>query len=121
MEKNKGITLIALVITIIILLILAGVIISLTFGENGLINRTKNAKREYNNSQTTEKNGLELYSSTEKGTVEAAKNRDKTFPRIGQTAISNKRWVNSPTSELRFIHSTTNKYSSTILYKILKK
>ena len=34
--KNKGITLIALVITIIVLLILAGVTINLTLGENGI-------------------------------------------------------------------------------------
>ena len=35
-EKVKGITLIALVITIVILIILAGVLISLTIGNNGL-------------------------------------------------------------------------------------
>ena len=35
--KNRGITLIALVITIVVLIILAGVTISLTLGENGII------------------------------------------------------------------------------------
>ena len=39
----KGITLIALVVTIIILLILAGVAISLTVGDNGLFKRAQNA------------------------------------------------------------------------------
>ena len=39
MKKSKGITLIALVITIIILLILAGVTMQMTFGENGLLNK----------------------------------------------------------------------------------
>lgn len=38
MKKNKGITLIALVITIIILLILAGITIS-QLAENGLFNK----------------------------------------------------------------------------------
>lgn len=42
--KNKGITLIALVVTIIILLILAGVTIGTLMGDNGLINKTKDAK-----------------------------------------------------------------------------
>ena len=37
-EINKGITLIALVITIIILLILAGVSISMLAGNNGILN-----------------------------------------------------------------------------------
>ena len=34
-KKNKGITLIALVITIVVLLILAGISISMLTGENG--------------------------------------------------------------------------------------
>ena len=42
--KNKGITLIALVITIIVLLILAGVSISMLSGDNGLLTRAKEAK-----------------------------------------------------------------------------
>ena len=37
----QGITLIALVVTIIILLILAGVVLNLTIGKNGIINRTQ--------------------------------------------------------------------------------
>lgn len=45
MKKNKGITLIALVITIIILIILAGVVINLTLGESGILNRAKNAQK----------------------------------------------------------------------------
>lgn len=44
MKSNKGITLIALIITIIVLLILAGIGISLTIGENGILNHTKQAK-----------------------------------------------------------------------------
>ena len=46
MKKSKGITLIALVITIIILLILAGVTMQMTFGENGLLNKVETAKTE---------------------------------------------------------------------------
>lgn len=41
---NSGITLIALVITIIVLLILAGVAISTLTGENGILNRAEEAK-----------------------------------------------------------------------------
>ncbi len=43
-NSNKGITLISLVITIIILLILAGVTLSLTLGDNGIINQAQKAK-----------------------------------------------------------------------------
>ena len=42
-KKNKGITLIALVITIIVLLILTGVSLSFIAGENGILKRATNA------------------------------------------------------------------------------
>ena len=44
MKKERGITLIALVITIIVLIILAGVSINLVLGENGIVNMSKRAK-----------------------------------------------------------------------------
>ena len=44
MRKQEGITLIALVITIIVLLILAGVTIAMLTGENGLLNRATSTK-----------------------------------------------------------------------------
>lgn len=44
LEKSKGITLVALVITIIILLILSGVVLSLIIGENGLVQKAKQSK-----------------------------------------------------------------------------
>jgi type II secretory pathway pseudopilin PulG len=43
MKKQKGITLVALVITIIVLLILAGVSISLALGNNGVLTRSSQA------------------------------------------------------------------------------
>lgn len=46
-NKNKGITLIAFVITIVILIILAGVLVNLTLGDNGLFTRSRLAKQRY--------------------------------------------------------------------------
>ena len=46
LKDKKGITLIALVITIIVLLILAGVAISMLSGDNGILNRATQAKDE---------------------------------------------------------------------------
>ena len=54
MKKQKGITLIALVITIIILLILAGVAISIIGGNEGLISKSAEAKFKTNFSQVQE-------------------------------------------------------------------
>lgn len=72
-SKEFGITLVALVITIISLLILAGVTLNLTLGENGLLERTLFAKNKYENSQKQEENDLEkLYSSINIATNEDA-------------------------------------------------
>lgn len=46
MKNNKGITLIALVVTIIVLLILAGVSIAMLTGQNGILNRGQSAAIE---------------------------------------------------------------------------
>ena len=45
-QKKKGITLIALVITIVIMLLLAGVAIQMSLGENGIIAKSAQAKKE---------------------------------------------------------------------------
>ena len=45
-KKQSGITLVALVVTIVVLLILAGVSINLVLGENGLITQAKEAKEK---------------------------------------------------------------------------
>ena len=57
-KEKRGITLIALVVTIIVLLILAGISISMLTGQNGILNRASEAKEEYSNS--TEKEQLQL-------------------------------------------------------------
>ena len=56
--QNKGITLVALVITIIIMLILAGITIGLTMGNDGIIRKAILAKKEYQNAQALENNIL---------------------------------------------------------------
>ena len=55
LKETKGITLIALVITIIVLLILAGITITSLSGENGLLSRASDARDE-----TSEVRGKEL-------------------------------------------------------------
>ncbi len=44
MKNNKGITLVALVVTIVVLLILAGVSINLVLGDNGIVKKAKDAE-----------------------------------------------------------------------------
>ena len=56
--KERGITLIALVVTIVVLLILAGVSINAIFSENGIIKRAQDAQNKMNNAQESDLNAL---------------------------------------------------------------
>ena len=62
MSKNSGITLIALVVTIIVLLILTGISISMLTGQNGILNRTSEAKE--NTKENNIKENIELAINT---------------------------------------------------------
>ena len=72
---KKGITLIALVITIIVLLILVGVTINLTIGENGIFKQATRAGEEYSKAEAKEKVSLLL---TQYG-IEKATNQSSDF------------------------------------------
>ena len=60
-RKNQGITLIALVITVIVLLILAGVTIATLTGDNGLRTRAQEAKNKTEQAQKEEEDILSSY------------------------------------------------------------
>ena len=69
MKKQNGITLIALVVTIIVLIILAGVSINLVLGDNGIITKSKEAKTQTEKQSILEEVGLAVQSySIEKNT-----------------------------------------------------
>lgn len=62
-KGNKGITLVALIITIIVLLILAGV--SITFALQGnILNNAQKAVNEYDNASTNEANIINFINQT---------------------------------------------------------
>ena len=62
-RKEEGITLIALVITIIVLLILAGVSIAMLTGQNGILTQAQNAKNRTEEAQGEEENKLNEYNN----------------------------------------------------------
>ena len=61
LKENKGITLIAMVITIIVLLILAGVSIAMLTGENGILTQAQRAANETENAAQNEAAILDEY------------------------------------------------------------
>ncbi len=73
--QEQGITLIALVVTIIILLILAGVTLNIALSDNGLFSKTKKATEDYKEVQSEEEESIrqistQLYSEYVGATVE---------------------------------------------------
>ena len=59
-KNQNGITLIALLVTIIVLIILAGIAISMTIGDNGIFAKAKEAKRLQITAEAKEKIGTEI-------------------------------------------------------------
>ena len=84
MKRNtKGITLIALVVTIIVLIILAGVSISLVLGENGIVNKAKKAKENTELAKTEEETMLnDLAKQIEEGTSGGTTNPPETIKTV---------------------------------------
>ena len=75
-KQEKGITLIALVVTIIIMLILAGVSIKLAIDNNGVIGNAKEAKDQYEQAQANDESGMGDLASKLKEQIDANKNNN---------------------------------------------
>ena len=57
-DSANGITLVALVVTIVVLLILAGITVTMLFGDNGIINKAQQAANETKRDQEETEGGL---------------------------------------------------------------
>ena len=110
-KNMKGITLIALVITIIVLLILAGVSIAMLTGQNGILTQAQNSKRAAEESAENEKRQL---SQAEANThLEAYKYTDaegNTAKVPAGFAVSNVEGENLVSKGLVIIGSNGNEY-----------
>ena len=80
MKKNKGITLVALVVTIVVLLILAGVSINLVLGDNGIIAKAKDAQRESAEASQNDLKGMNGLIEQMESTLNGSGNGGKTEP-----------------------------------------
>lgn len=90
MKNQKGITLIALVITIIVLLILAGVSIAMLTGQNGLLTKAGNAKTQTNEAEAKEAVQIAV------GTILANKN-DPTYKGEDETGATKYNTIDTTT------------------------
>ena len=71
MRNQKGITLIALVITIIVLLILAGVSIAMLTGDNGILTRANDASDDSKRAEIADKVNMAIQSAYADAVVES--------------------------------------------------
>lgn len=111
-KKNaKGITLISLVVTIIVLIILAGVSINLLLGHNGIVTRAKQAKEEYTNAQIAEQESL---NELEKQLADYGKDLPENTPENPQEAGTE---VKMPSNW----YTTTSAYVSTEDGSVVKR
>ena len=58
-KNNKGVTLLALVITIIVIVVLAGITVTALLGDHGIIEETKQAKEDYLAGEAQEQSALD--------------------------------------------------------------
>lgn len=101
-KSNKGITLLSLVITIIIMLILAGVVITLALGNNGLIGKTKEAKEETDKQTAIEQINLKITNSITKKYAE--EQRDPTLQELANDFCED--------NEIEYVELTSKKLAS---------
>lgn len=80
MKNNKGITLVALVVTIVVLLILAGVSINLVLGNNGIIARAKDAETKSAEASQNDLKGMNSLVSEMESILNGSGNGGKTEP-----------------------------------------
>ena len=88
-KQTKGITLIALLITIIILLILAGVTITMLTGDNGILKQATNARETNSKAEFEEQVKLAVIASRVNDTASIdLKTLDEEINKISETAIT---------------------------------
>ena len=84
LKRTNGITLIALIITTIVLLILAGVALATLTGQGNIIGNAENAVGKYNNSVTGEQ---QLLNEIEKYFIEHT-NGDDNIPKVDKNGLA---------------------------------
>ena len=82
MKKNKGITLIALVITIVVLIILASVAITLSLGENGVFKKATKAKEDTKVAQNEETMQIAEATNSTDGAVGSSRDEQTTIEEL---------------------------------------
>lgn len=133
MKNQKGITLIALVITIIVLLILAGITIAMLTGDNGLLTKASDASVQNSIGAAKDKVAVlaadavaDYYEDTYVGTTASAPYSDEGVNQAVHTAITSgmtvadgvtATWDATNTNEIKLTYTKTGQYVTATLVK----
>lgn len=127
-KEKRGITLVALVVTIIVLIILAGISISLVLGENGILQKARDAKTQTDEEQIKERIKLAYHSAltggegtyTKDTLMEELKNEFETDYDVDDSGDDN--WVLRAKDQTVIIpagiKAKTAKFVDNLVYKI---
>ena len=107
--KEKGITLIALIVTIIVLIILAGITIATLTGDDGIINNANNAKEETeiaNEKEIVDRATVQAMGNNKRGNIvkDELQNELDRITKVGDTEVED----NGEEFEVVFVN--TNRY-----------
>ena len=94
MKNTRGITLIALVVSIIVLLILAGITIAALSGDNGILTKAKEAKEKTEQAQKDEERNLQEITDTMNGVEGYNRSKKVNSPKVTTGMIPIK-WKNN--------------------------
>ena len=114
-KRQNGITLISLVVTIVVLLILAGITISMVFSENGIIKKAQEARNKTMEAVAQEQADLnQLYNDLENALNSVPPEPEIPTPPEGAVQLSIQKWE----SGTAIVVITTSETGFTLQYQI---
>ena len=114
-KRQNGITLISLVVTIVVLLILAGITISMVFSENGIIKKAQEARNKTMEAVVQEQADLnQLYNDLENALNSVPPEPEIPTPPEGAVQLSIQKWE----SGTAIVVITTSETGFTLQYQI---
>ena len=89
LENIKGITLVALVVTIVVLLILAGITINMLFSDKGIIKKAQEAENAWKNAEQIDQQGLQNLADQLEQYTNGLNGGGTTFKEITDSSFTN--------------------------------
>ena len=116
--KEKGVTLVALAVTVTVMLILAGVGINSALGENGFITRAKNEKQKQEASQREQEEKMQVLANEYEKSVSKENELPENTKQNPQPAGTEVRLKDSWGTETTKIIKTSNGEEATEITKV---